>query len=160
MPSTALQPSKVLTGFAGLHEASQRDPRAGQGGSPQQGSSFPEVPTSLQLKCQQWVKSFQWTVKQHLHNKTAALFPNQKLASLYRGNCVPKHESQLIWKFILVFSNLPVCQYSMSANMLDKNKQYWQFLHAKNWHTKRKAAAKKLLNRCYTKDNKIEMYQA
>lgn len=79
---------------------------AGWGGSPQQGSTFPEVPTSLQLKYQQWVKSFQWTVK---HNKTAALFPNQKLASLYRENCIPKHEGQLIWKFILVFSNLPVC---------------------------------------------------
>lgn len=117
MPSTAPQPSKVLTGFAALQDAPPRDPpgatsegrwsiSAGWGGSPQQGSTFPEVPTSLQLKYQQWVKSFQWTVK---HNKTAALFPNQKLASLYRENCIPKHEGQLIWKFILVFSNLPVC---------------------------------------------------
>lgn len=53
------------------------------------GSSLPEVPTWPQLKCHQRARSFQRAVKQHLHGKTAALFPNQKLASLY-GNCVPK----------------------------------------------------------------------
>lgn len=53
------------------------------------GSSLLEVPTWPQLKCHQGARSFQRTVKQHLHDKTAALFPNQKLASLY-GNCVPK----------------------------------------------------------------------
>lgn len=133
--------------------------RAGRGGSPQQGSSFPEVPTSLQLKCQQWAKSFQWTVKQHLH--TTKLLPCFQIKSLHLFTEETAYLSMKVnwsgnssWYF-------QICQYaSMSANMLGKNKQYWQFLHAKIWHTKRKAAAKKTLNRHYKKDNKIEMCQA
>lgn len=95
--------------ISGRNVESQGAPVLGEEDHHSREAPSQRCPLLCMLKCQQWVKSFQWTVKQHLHNKTAALFPNQMPASMYRGNCVPKHEGQLIWKFILVFSNLPVC---------------------------------------------------
>lgn len=75
---------------------------------------------------------------------------------MYRGNCVPKHEGQLIWKFILVFSNLPVCLQICWEQINNTDSSYMQKFDI----PKQKQQQKKSLNRHYTNENKIEMYQA